>query len=142
MKDKCLMIKCDKDIDEYVCNICSEKIKEGEVVALKCNVQKHIFCYDCISDWFEESSTNKYYKYQSVKNMCPMCRKNGGKLPFLEKKSSVNFLMNHNVYYNIDEGIHTNCGHYLKNKKVICYRQGKKEYNYKCGIHRDKSKTT
>ena len=137
MNDKCLMIKCENNFDEYKCNICSDKINEGEIVALKCNVQKHIFCYDCISDWFDESMNNKIYKYQIIKNMCPICRKNGGKIPYLDKKKESK--MNKNIYYDIKDGININCGHYIKKTNKICYNVGKKEYNYKCGKHKDKN---
>ena len=38
--------------NNFTCNICSEVIPEKRVIGLKCNVKKHIFCYDCINDWY------------------------------------------------------------------------------------------
>lgn len=65
--------------NECLCNICSEKLEIGNSVGLKCDTIKHIFCYECILDWYKESNKNK--NIHTVKNMCPICRKNGGFLP-------------------------------------------------------------
>ena len=139
MNDKCLMIKLDQKIEEYKCNICSEIIKDNEIVALKCNVKKHIFCYECISDWFNESDSNKIYRFQNVKNMCPMCRKPGGKLPFLDNEFNDNKIFNKNVNYDICNGLNTNCGYFMKKSNKCCFNLGKKEFNFRCGKHKNMS---
>jgi hypothetical protein len=64
--------------NECLCNICSEKLEIGNSIGLKCDT-KHIFCYECILDWYKESNKNK--NIHTVRNMCPICRKNGGFLP-------------------------------------------------------------
>ena len=134
-KNNSLIIKVDKKLNNYYCNICSEEIKEGEIIGLKCNSKKHIFCYECINDWFNESFSNKMYKYQNIKNMCPMCRRHGGKLPYLNDK----YKFNHQIYYNSENNLEQNCGCYIKKSNKICTNIGKKEYNYRCGLHKNKN---
>lgn len=73
-------IKCENN-NEYKCNICSDNIEEDKIIGLKCNPQKHIFCYDCIFDWFKVLKKKHGSAYYSTLNMCPICRKNGGLLP-------------------------------------------------------------
>ena len=68
---------------DYLCNICSENIDDDKIVGLKCNPDKHFFCYDCIFDWYKELNKKKksYSQNYSILNMCPICRKKGGLLP-------------------------------------------------------------
>ncbi len=66
----------------FTCNICCEDIQEDRLVTLKCN-PKHIFCYDCIFDWFQSlTSPKKKYLKEDI-CMCPMCKKFGGYLPLM-----------------------------------------------------------
>ena len=117
------------DINTYNCNICTDKISKNNIIGLKCNFKKHIFCYDCISDWYAEIKN----KHSYTKNMCPICRKNGGLLPILNETSFIK-----NIHYKEDDtdGIRQNCGCILKNKKTICFNMGKKEFNNKCTRHK------
>ena len=77
-------IKCDENNNEYKCNICSDNIEKDKIIGLKCNPQKHIFCYDCIFDWYKVLKKKHGSAYYSTLNMCPICRKNGGLLPTCE----------------------------------------------------------
>lgn len=63
------------------CNICCEDIQESRLVTLKCN-PNHIFCYDCISDWYFELLKSKNVIYHE-KCTCPICKKFGGYLPLM-----------------------------------------------------------
>ena len=63
---------------ENKCGICYIDIDVDNKITLKC---KHIFCYDCIFDWFKEA-VNKYDKYNKIsKRECPYCRNISGILP-------------------------------------------------------------
>ena len=68
----------------YICNICSDKITEN-IIALKCEPTKHIFCYDCILEWYsvlkKKKSAYTYSNNYSIITMCPVCRNDGGLLP-------------------------------------------------------------
>ncbi len=79
-----LFIKC-KNNNQYICNICTEDIDKDKIIGLKCNPKKHIFCYDCIFDWFKilKNKKNNFGNY-SISNMCPICRKSGGLLPICD----------------------------------------------------------
>ncbi len=69
-----------------ICNICCEEITDPtHKVVLACN-PKHIFCYDCIFEWYKKSIGSSTYSGSisySVENgvndrKCPICRKDGG----------------------------------------------------------------
>lgn len=114
--------------DRFICNICSSSIKDN-IIGLKCNSKKHVFCYECINDWYMEIKNNiKSYKsnYNFVR-MCPICRKNGGYLPNLNHKH-VN-----QIHYNGD--LVKTCGYKLKGKNDYCMNSGKKCYNDLCKKH-------
>ena len=66
----------------YICNICSDEITEN-IIALKCEPTKHIFCYDCILEWYSilKKKKSSYTNNYSIITMCPVCRNNGGLLP-------------------------------------------------------------
>lgn len=76
----------------FLCNICAEDINDlSKKVVLKCNPQ-HIFCYDCIFDWYfknkgnnSSASSGNMYKYAT----CPICQKNGGFLTLPEGKTGI-----------------------------------------------------
>lgn len=76
----------------FLCNICAEDISDlSQKVVLKCNPQ-HIFCYDCIYDWYFKNkgnnssiSSGNMYKYTT----CPICQKDGGFLTLPEGKVGI-----------------------------------------------------
>ncbi len=78
--------------ESFLCNICADDITDlSKKVVLKCNPQ-HIFCYDCIYDWYfknkgnnSASSSGNMYKYAT----CPICQKDGGFLTLPEGKVAV-----------------------------------------------------
>ena len=112
--------------ESYTCNICCEEFTEKKVI-LACN-PKHIFCYDCILDWYKKKSGvvgDSYSSYGSSNGnggedrTCPICRKDGGflkippelanqnKLPGIHIEKAINFktnpyakcdCINHNSY--------------------------------------------
>lgn len=116
---------------KYLCNICSEEIDEDKIIGLKCNPDKHIFCYDCIIDWYKQLKFNKKYNnnYNTV-NMCPICRGNGGLIPIYgtdEPIKNIHFIPKiHNTI---------KCGIKLLTKNSYCTNTGKSEYNNLCGLH-------
>ena len=101
----------DNNDNEYKCNICSEIIENDKIIGLRCNPEKHIFCYDCIFDWYNELKINKKFDYSATLNMCPICRKNGGLLP----------LYNGSIYIT---GIHQNqnLNQNTKKKKYLWFK--------------------
>jgi hypothetical protein len=111
---------------EYICNICVEKIENNNIIMLKCN-NKHIFCYDCIYDWYKQILKTDSCNY-TIKTMCPICRKNGGKLPLKD-----NIIYNKLIHYCniINVNINVNiCGHILKNGINTCKKKSKNGYCY------------
>lgn len=106
----------------YTCNICSDDIQPNNAISLICNPEKHIFCYECIYDWFDELKKKlkkKNFNYY-IQNMCPICLKNGGSLPISNK---------------IDGISSKYCGEKLKTKNSFCKFNGKSIYNGLCHIH-------
>ena len=90
----------DNNNNSNICNICSDNIIGNNAIGLKCNPTKHIFCYECIYDWYKELKKNKYTNNYSIKNMCPICRKNGGLLPVHSKfKTIINIRIINTIYY-------------------------------------------
>ena len=118
--------------NKYTCNICSELIPKNRIIGLKCNVKKHIFCYDCINDWYLITKKNMNHNLNSNYNfvrMCPICRKNGGYLPNLNN----NYVKD--VHYRNNENIIQTCGYKLKSKDDYCMNIGKQCYNNLCKKH-------
>ena len=60
---------------------------------------------------------------------CPICRKNGGYLPFIDD----NF--HNDIHYKGE--IKKTCGYALRNKNVYCMKFGHSKYNHRCKIHFD-----
>ena len=126
------LINHPNDNNRFVCNICSEIIDKNRIIGLKCNVKKHVFCYDCISDWYIETKRNLNTNIRSNYNfvrMCPICRKNGGYLPNLNN----NFLKE--IHSPMNDEIVQTCGYKLKGKEDYCISMGKKCYNNLCKKH-------
>ena len=140
--------QCENSENKHTCNICCEKIDSEKIIGLACNPDKHIFCYECITDWYNEIKKKKNHVYHSnytIITMCPICRENGGLLP----------LANDTVYI---KGIHivnysnkTNkksssisstviCGVKLCTKNGFCSAIGKVEYGGVCGRHKNSKK--
>jgi hypothetical protein len=123
---------------EYNCNICSEKIDDDKVIGLKCDPTKHIFCYDCILDWYMElsHSTNNNYP---IKNMCPICRKNGGLLPLLDESTFIK-----NIHYDSSKNkivLNPNkkngeCGVLIPSSNLFCKCPGYEELSGFCKKHK------
>lgn len=126
-----------KNMNTYVCNICSESIEENKIVRLKCNPTKHIFCYDCIYDWYKFLKKPLSFGNYTIKTMCPICRKNGGLLLLPDGK-------------HFEQGIHVNnlsdtdidtdtsikeCGYKLKSSNNTCIVIGNTLYDGLCKTH-------
>ena len=134
-------IKIDNLCDSYTCNICSENIENDKIIALKCNPSKHIFCYDCILDWYVQLNKKKNPGNYTLRNMCPICRKYGGLLPLYE---NTKYLKGVHVFnYALEFGAikyesncESKCGAKLKTKDGFCTLYGnKKLYNGLCKKH-------
>jgi hypothetical protein len=111
---------------EYICNICVDKIENNNIIMLKCN-NKHIFCYDCIYDWYKQILKTDSCNY-TIKTMCPICRKNGGKLPLKD-----DIIYNKLIHYN--HPLKEYCEQILKNKnKCKNYKITNSKY---CNIHKN-----
>lgn len=136
--------------NNILCNICADNIIDNNAVGLKCNPIKHVFCYECIYDWYKELKKNKYANNYTIKNMCPICRKNGGLLPTHPKYKSIVGI--HNIIVNNTEETKTldinphklphQCGVKLKTKDGYCVAYGKKMYGGFCGKHCKTPKNT
>jgi hypothetical protein len=118
-----------------ICNICSEEIEKNQEVKLVCD-PKHIFCIECITEWYKQVRRLKHTKNYYTPRMCPICRRYGGYLP----------LMDGNIYI---KGIHKNpnpnenkkedqiCNKKLKTKDGFCTAVGKVEFGGRCGRHKN-----
>lgn len=121
----------------FFCNICSEEINKDNMVRLKCDPDKHYFCYSCILDWFKEVKKLRYTNHY-IANMCPICRKNGGFLPVNDgivpiKGIHVIKTVNKNTKASVENV--AKCGVKLKTKDGFCQCVGKEAYGGLCGIH-------
>jgi hypothetical protein len=138
--------------NKHMCNICCEQIDSDKIVGLGCNPNKHIFCYQCITDWYNEikikKKTNIYHSNYTIITMCPICRENGGLLPLAKNTAYVKGI--HIVNYN--NIIKTNkinknestpivlCGVKLSTKNGFCSALGKTEHGGVCGRHKNSKK--
>jgi hypothetical protein len=138
-----------KNDNSCLCNICAETIVSTNAVGLKCNPSKHIFCYECILDWYKELNKNKNFNNYSIKNMCPICRKNGGLLPVHTKFKSIKGI--HDIKEVVlpviietskssipdinPDKLPNKCGAKLKTKNGYCESTGKSIYGGFCGRH-------
>jgi hypothetical protein len=131
-----------EDNKEYICNICSEKINDDKIVSLKCDPEKHIFCYDCIFDWYNEIKKSKTYQNYTISRMCPICRNDGGFLPLykddipikdIHAKNCFKIPKPQSIHSLYQNGI---CGAKLKTKDGYCQSIGKQMYGGFCGKHK------
>jgi hypothetical protein len=122
---------------KYICNICSEEIEDDKVIGLKCNPDKHIFCYDCIIEWYKElkvSKKNSNMNYD-IFNMCPICRDNGGLLPVYKNDKVIKGIHIPNYHLLNKNNLNNKCGMKLLTKNKYCSFIGKPEFNNLCGKH-------
>lgn len=148
---------------KYLCNICSDEIPNDKIVGLKCNPKKHIFCYDCINDWYVQLNKKKKNSNYPILNICPICRKKGGLLPVyndtkpiknihilksvsnkicgVKLKSNDNFCKFIGKFdgyckKHSNQTIINTCGVKLKSKEGFCESVGKECYGGFCGKHK------
>jgi hypothetical protein len=125
---------------KYQCNICSDEIETNKVIGLACNPYKHIFCYDCIYDWYKELKKKKYGGNYTMLNMCPICRKNGGLLPLVNNTPFIKGLHyisdSKKSEFDIDDN--KICGYKLCSKNGFCQSKGNKLFMGLCGKHKSK----
>ena len=122
-----------KHQNNFTCNICIELIEPNKIIGLKCNVKKHIFCFDCINDWYKNILKNVKHNIHSNYNlvrMCPICRKNGGYLPNLNNQ----YVKEIHYSKKLDNIVQT-CSYKLKNKNNYCMNKGLENCNYLCKKH-------
>ena len=119
--------------NNFICNICSEKIETNKIIGLKCNIKKHVFCFDCINDWYittKKNYNNNYNCNYNLIRMCPICRKNGGFLPNLNNNYEKQ------IHYSKDlNNLVQTCSYKLKNKNEYCMNLGQPCYNNLCKKH-------
>ncbi len=119
---------------KYICNICTEEIENDKIIGLKCNPLKHVFCYDCIFDWYKQLASKKY-KYTgnyNMQNMCPICRKGGGLLPISHDKKIKGI---HCMVQTPAQSIKI-CGCKINNETGYCNAIGNDKYGGYCGKHK------
>lgn len=104
------------DKNKHICNICSDEIEEDKVIGLKCDPQKHTFCYTCIVNWYLQVNMSSINNYP-IKNMCPICRKNGGLIPVYKDDKPLK-----NIHYTSS---------YIKEKLIII---NPNKLAHECGI--------
>jgi len=117
---------------KYLCNICSEEIEEDKIIGLTCNPDKHIFCYDCIIEWYKQLKTKKNNNHNyNITNMCPICRNYGGLIPVYkddEMIKGIHIITKPKINHQL-------CGIKLLTKNTYCKFIGKPVYNNLCGVH-------
>jgi hypothetical protein len=120
---------------DYICNICTDIIDKDKIIGLKCDFDKHIFCYYCIFDWYNSVKKSHNFGNYPIKTVCPICRKNGGLLPVMENMCPINGV---NIKYSQNMCINIKiCGALLKNNKSTCKLAGKDFYGGFCGKHQN-----
>jgi len=117
---------------KYNCNICTEEIPDDKVVSLGCNPLKHIFCYDCIFDWYNQLKIKPNISNYGMIRMCPICRENGGYLPLYGNKYVRGI---HGTKCNQIIIDHKKCGYTLKNNST-CNNNGYNKYEGLCKLHK------
>ena len=138
-----LFIKSKSDI-QYKCNICSDNIDEDRIIGLKCDPSKHIFCYDCIFDWYKILKKKHGSQHYPIMNMCPICRKNGGLLPIIDGIDPVKTIHNFKTLKNKlpqiqlinPDKLEHECGFKLLKNNGYCKLIGK--FDGLCGKHTSK----
>jgi len=118
-----------------ICNICSEEIEENQEVKLVCDPSKHIFCIECITEWYKQIKRLKNVGNYYTLRMCPICRGYGGYLPFREGQiyiKGIHKSLNQNHTKNEDKI----CNQKLKTKDGYCTAGGKIEFGGRCGKHK------
>ena len=139
-----------------ICCICSEEVSKENIIGLSCNPEKHIFCKECITDWYSEIKKKKYMNSNYDKQrMCPVCRQDGGLLPISEqigfirgihyllpmKKMKVSKEESLSEKNPNEEIINNNnsekkyCNHPLKKKNCFCKNTAKDIYGGSCRLH-------
>ncbi len=123
--------------NKYTCNICSEEIDNDKIIGLKCDPTKHIFCYDCIFDWYKNMKRSMMYHSSNynILTMCPICRKNGGKIPLYKDIKYIRGIHSTSSLNINDLKISGICGQKLKSSDDLCSTKGNKEYNGMCKKH-------
>jgi hypothetical protein len=118
----------------YTCNICSEEIDQNKIISLSCNPTKHIFCYDCIFDWYNQLRTKPNVSNYGTIRMCPICRNDGGYLPQI---SGINYIRGiHNSKITNNTINYKVCGYKLKTKDGVCSKIGNDKYGGLCKMHK------
>lgn len=122
----------------YSCGICSDNIENDKIISLGCNPTKHIFCYDCISDWFKQIKNKKYVSSTNygISNMCPICLTYGGLLPLYKDDffvKGINYISKPKKILP-PKVVLDPCGAKLKTKDGFCQAIGR--FNGKCGKHK------
>jgi hypothetical protein len=119
--------------EEHSCKICNDIIVDDTIIGLLCNPSKHIFCYTCILDWYKTLKKQTSYGNYSNMNMCPICMKNGGKLPICDNVEYINGI--HKIKPIKKVPVFPLCGTPLKsNPAKTCSLIGR--YNGKCCTHK------
>jgi hypothetical protein len=123
--------------EKHICNICSDTIEDNKIIGLKCNPSKHIFCYECIRDWYKELKKKKSPNNYKMITMCPICMKNGGLLPQCSFDKSIKDIHLGYIEPTI-ENIKLSykcCNAKLKSKDGYCKARGQEKYGWLCGTH-------
>lgn len=145
-----IFIKVENNENKYICNICNENIDNDKIIGLKCNPTKHIFCYECIFDWFKELKFKKNITHHGnyENNTCPICRVYCGLLPRhpdypfvqgLHQKQSEIKKIKDDYMKNIQD-TPCICNVKLLSKEGFCKSSGKSEYGGFCGRHKNMKK--
>ena len=144
-----IFINIENNENNYICNICNENIENDKIIGLKCNPTKHIFCYDCIFDWYKELKFKKNLTHQGnyENNTCPICREYCGLLPRhpnysfipgIHQKSSIKKVKV--VIPQKQPKENCLCNAKLLSKDGFCKSTGKSEFGGFCGRHKNSKK--
>jgi hypothetical protein len=119
------------NMEKHMCNICAEEIESDKIVSLICNPVKHIFCYDCIFDWYNQLKNKPNINNYGIYRMCPICRDNGGYLPLYGTKY-IRGIHGTKISQIIE---YKTCSYKLKNND-LCKNKGFDKYGGFCNNHK------
>ena len=124
------------NMDEEICNICSDVLKmkkEEDLQILKCG---HRFCYNCILEWYKTliNKINYGFRNYDLLNECPTCRRDGGYLKLRDGEKYIQYVHGKLKKHQLNTNL---CSAPLLDGVSNCKRKGNAKYGFYCFMHKN-----